>query len=190
MGCALVRYELWCIARSASVRYCVVHCSVPKETAWAWNQARAEATLPAAASKTEGTPSGAAVGEKGTPSAPARQEQVTPHTAAAAQEEGTPLAEAAAREEGTPSAAKQADSYSREVFEDLWRRHEEPDSRNRWDQPLFRLDPADRDSMAPALQVRAHGCQSFDHNSLKATIVRPLMLTDETLTIGCLIRGQ
>lgn len=46
------------------------------------------------------------------------------------------------------------DAYSSAVFDDLWRRYEEPDLRNRWDSPLFRV-AADHgeDSMAPVLQV-------------------------------------
>ncbi|KAL0035993.1 hypothetical protein WJX77_010483 [Trebouxia sp. C0004] len=34
------RYELWCLARAAGTRYCVVHCDVPIETAQEWNLAR------------------------------------------------------------------------------------------------------------------------------------------------------
>ncbi|EIE18514.1 chromatin associated protein KTI12 [Coccomyxa subellipsoidea C-169] len=83
------RYELWCIARAAGTRCCVVHCAVPKEQAWAWNEERAQGK----------------------------------------------------------------DAYSAEVFEDLWRRYEEPDARQRWDAPLFRLAPDQgKDTMQPVLQ--------------------------------------
>jgi len=34
------RYELWCLARAAGTRYCVVHCDVSIETAQEWNLAR------------------------------------------------------------------------------------------------------------------------------------------------------
>ncbi len=34
------RYELWCLARAAGTRYCVVHCDVPIEVAQEWNLAR------------------------------------------------------------------------------------------------------------------------------------------------------
>ncbi len=82
------RYELWCIARAAAARYCVLQCSAPRETAEAWNA-------------------------------------------------GRPPAEA----------------YSEAVFTDLWRRYEEPDSRNRWDQPLFRLDAEKAEESSAILQV-------------------------------------
>ena len=84
------RYELWCIARAAAARYCVLQCCVPEDTAKAWNAAR-----------------------------PAEQ------------------------------------GYSEEVFRDLWGRYEEPDSRNRWDKPLFRLDPQNAEQSATILQVFA-----------------------------------
>jgi hypothetical protein len=34
------RYELWCIARAAGVRFCLVHCDAPPEDARRWNAAR------------------------------------------------------------------------------------------------------------------------------------------------------
>ena len=87
-----IRYELWCIARAASTRYCMVHCEAPEPAARAWNAAR-----------------------------PAQ------------------------------------DAYSGAVLDDLWRRFEEPDSRNRWDQPLFRVATAteEPESRAAVLQVCA-----------------------------------
>ena len=84
------RYELWCIARAAAARYCVLQCSAPRETAEAWNAVR-------------------------------------------------PPAEA----------------YSETVFADLWSRYEEPDSRNRWDKPLFRLDAGQAEESDAILQVAA-----------------------------------
>lgn len=86
-----IRYELWCVARAASTRYCMMHCAAPEQAARAWNAARAE-----------------------------------------------------------------QDAYSGTVFSDLWRRFEEPDSRNRWDQPLFRVATSEEpDSRAAVLQVCA-----------------------------------
>ena len=68
------RYELWCIARAAGTRYCVVHCEVPNDTAQQWNTARPEDA-----------------------------------------------------------------AYSQNIFADLVSRFERPDSRNRWDKPLFTI---------------------------------------------------
>ncbi|KAL4432172.1 hypothetical protein ABPG77_005934 [Micractinium sp. CCAP 211/92] len=70
------RYQLWCHARSAGTRYCMVHVDTPVESCREWNAAR-----------------------------PA---------------------------EG---------AYSQEIFEDLACRFECPDSRNRWDSPLFMVRP-------------------------------------------------
>jgi protein KTI12 len=35
------RYELWCIARQAATRYCMVHVDTPTEMCRTWNAARA-----------------------------------------------------------------------------------------------------------------------------------------------------
>lgn len=71
------RYELWCIARAAGTRYCVVHVDTPAETCRAWNDSRPE-----------------------------------------------------------------SDRYPATVFDDLVRRFETPEAKNRWDSPLFRVTPA------------------------------------------------
>ncbi|XP_073279241.1 protein KTI12 homolog [Primulina huaijiensis] len=73
------RYELWCLARAAGTRYCVLHCDVEESTCRKWNQERSE---------------------------------------------------------------KSDSSYNDKIFEDLVRRFERPDSRNRWDSPLFELWPS------------------------------------------------
>lgn len=73
------RYELWCLARAAGTRYCVLHCDVEEITCRKWNQERSE---------------------------------------------------------------KSDSSYDDKIFEDLVRRFESPDSRNRWDSPLFELWPS------------------------------------------------
>lgn len=31
------RYELWCLARAARIRYCVVHCDVDEQSCRTWN---------------------------------------------------------------------------------------------------------------------------------------------------------
>ncbi|KAH7283272.1 hypothetical protein KP509_35G069700 [Ceratopteris richardii] len=72
------RYELWCIARSAGIRYCVLYCDAEVDTCKAWNKGRSE--------------------------------------------QGVGF-------------------YEDSVFEDLARRFEEPERKNRWDSPLFHLKP-------------------------------------------------
>ncbi|KAG6397781.1 hypothetical protein SASPL_144242 [Salvia splendens] len=73
------RYELWCLARAAGTRYCVVHCDVDETHCRRWNEQRRE---------------------------------------------------------------KSEACYDDKIFEDLVRRFERPDSRNRWDSPLFELWPS------------------------------------------------
>lgn len=73
------RYELWCLARAAGTRYCVLHCDVEETNCRKWNEERREKSEPA---------------------------------------------------------------YDDKIFEDLVRRFERPDSRNRWDSPLFELWPS------------------------------------------------
>lgn len=72
------RYELWCLARAAGIRYCVIYCDVEDTHCRKWNEER--------------------------------------------------------RERGEAS-------YNEKIFEDLVRRFERPDRRNRWDSPLFELWP-------------------------------------------------
>ncbi|GFP88721.1 protein kti12 homolog [Phtheirospermum japonicum] len=74
------RYELWCLARAAGTRYCVVHCDVEVDTCRKWNEERKERSDPT--------------------------------------------------------------YYEDRIFEDLVRRFERPDSKNRWDSPLFELWPS------------------------------------------------
>lgn len=73
------RYELWCLARAAGIRYCVVFCDTEENSCREWNNRRAEQ------------------GES---------------------------------------------SYDNKIFDDLARRLERPDRRNRWDSPLFELFPS------------------------------------------------
>ncbi|PSR88401.1 hypothetical protein CEY00_Acc31469 [Actinidia chinensis var. chinensis] len=72
------RYELWCLARAAGTRYCVLYCDVEENHCRNWNEER--------------------------------------------------------RERGEAA-------YEDKIFEDLVRRFERPDRRNRWDSPLFELWP-------------------------------------------------
>ncbi|CAL8466010.1 g5546 [Coccomyxa elongata] len=111
------RYELWCIARAAGTRCCVVHCKVPKETAWAWNKGR----------------------------------------------------------------APDEDAYSSAVFEDLWCRYEEPDARQRWDAPLFRLAPDEGvDSMAPVLQGVVQSLTEVAGPQQQSVVAKQLQPTQAT----------
>lgn len=73
------RYELWCLARGAGIRYCVLFCDAEDTHCRKWNEDR--------------------------------------------------------RRKGEPS-------YDDRIFEDLVRRFEKPDRRNRWDSPLFELWPS------------------------------------------------
>lgn len=72
------RYELWCLARAAGTRHCVLFCDVEERHCRNWNNERREKT---------------------------------------------------------------GISYNDDIFEDLVRRFERPDSRNRWDSPLYELYP-------------------------------------------------
>ncbi|XP_071731888.1 protein KTI12 homolog [Rutidosis leptorrhynchoides] len=72
------RYELWCLARAAGIRHCVLYCDVEETNCRIWNKERRD---------------------------------------------------------------KDGISYDDVIFEDLVRRFERPDSRNRWDSPLFELWP-------------------------------------------------
>ncbi|XP_073000228.1 protein KTI12 homolog [Typha latifolia] len=73
------RYELWCLARAAGIRYCVLFCDTEENGCREWNNKRGE------------------MGES---------------------------------------------TYDTRIFEDLIRRFEKPDRRNRWDSPLFELFPS------------------------------------------------
>lgn len=72
------RYELWCLARAAGIRYCVLYCDVEETHCRKWNEERRE---------------------------------------------------------------RVESSYNDKIFDDLVRRFEKPDRRNRWDSPLFELWP-------------------------------------------------
>ncbi|KNA10984.1 hypothetical protein SOVF_139340 [Spinacia oleracea] len=73
------RYELWCLARAAGVRYCVLYSDVVETDCRKWNEER--------------------------------------------------------REKGEAT-------YDENIFDDLVTRFEKPESRNRWDSPLFELQPS------------------------------------------------
>ena len=82
------RYELWCLARAAGTKYCVVHCDIPLQTSAEWNTARETST-----------------------------------------------------------------AYTQIVFDDLASRFERPDSRNRWDKPLYTINTAAEDYASQVYEI-------------------------------------
>ncbi|XP_029672227.1 protein KTI12 homolog isoform X1 [Formica exsecta] len=72
------RYEIYCMTKLYKTPQCTIHCDIPVEYAWLWNNKRVE-----------------------------------------------------------------LDRYSREIFDSLVARYETPDSKNRWDYPLFAITPED-----------------------------------------------
>lgn len=112
------RYELWCIARAAAIRYCVLYCDAGENTCRMWNKARLE------------------------------QGQL---------------------------------SYDDHIFDDLVRRFEEPDKRNRWDAPLFHLKLLGEDHVAetfPAFaEVVAFITGSNESAGKKSSFLQPTVAT-------------
>lgn len=111
------RYELWCLARAAGVRYCVLHCAVEETDCRKWNEDRKD---------------------KG---------EVT---------------------------------YDENIFEDLVRRFEKPDSRNRWDFPLFELQPSKDgiDKSSPAiLDAVSYLTRKVDSKTRDVKILQPTIAT-------------
>lgn len=111
------RYELWCLARAAGIRYCVVHCDADEQACRTWNVER--------------------------------------------------------RERGEPS-------YDDNIFEDLVRRFERPDSKNRWDSSLFELWPAregiDKSSTAMVDAV-TYLTKKVDSKTRDVKILQPTIAT-------------
>lgn len=111
------RYELWCLARAAGVRYCVLYCDVDDTECRKWNGDRKD---------------------KG---------EVT---------------------------------YDENIFEDLVRRFEKPDSRNRWDSPLFELQPSKDgiDTSSPAiLDAVSYLTKKIDSKTKDVKILQPTIAT-------------
>lgn len=111
------RYELWCLARAAGIRYCVLYCDVEENHCRKWNAERKER------------------GEA---------------------------------------------SYDDKIFEDLVRRFEKPDRRNRWDFPLFELWPS-RDgieSSSPAiLDAVLYLTKKVDSKTRDVKVLQPTIAT-------------
>lgn len=111
------RYELWCLARAAGIRYCVVFCDIADETCRQWNRMREE------------------MGES---------------------------------------------SYETKIFEDLVRRFEKPERRNRWDSPLFELFPS-KDGISQSSSVIADAVsyltKKIDSKTRDVKVLQPTIAT-------------
>ncbi|MBA0765625.1 hypothetical protein Gotri_014787 [Gossypium trilobum] len=114
------RYELWCLARAAGIRYCVLYCDVGESHCRKWNEER--------------------------------------------------------RKKGEAA-------YNDVIFEDLVRRFEKPDRRNRWDSPLFELwahnDGVERSSIA-IVDVVLYLTKKADSKSQDVKILQPTIATQNT----------
>lgn len=111
------RYELWCLARAAGIRYCVLYCDVEETHCREWNEERRN------------------------------------------------------KEEAT---------YDDSIFEDLVRRFEKPDRRNRWDSPLFELwphkDGIEKSSVA-IVDAVSYLTKKADSKSRDVKILQPTIAT-------------
>lgn len=111
------RYELWCLARAAGIRYCVLYCDVEDTHCRKWNEER--------------------------------------------------------REKGEAA-------YNDKIFEDLLRRFERPERRNRWDSPLFELwpfrDGIEKSSLA-ILDAVLYLTKKVDSKSQDIKILQPTIAT-------------
>ncbi|XP_043692518.1 protein KTI12 homolog [Telopea speciosissima] len=111
------RYELWCLARAAGIRYCVLFCDAEDNHCREWNKER--------------------------------------------------------RESGDGS-------YEDKIFEDLVRRFEKPDRRNRWDSPLFELWPSKdgiEQSSTAILDTVAYVTKKVDSKTRDIKVLQPTIAT-------------
>ncbi|GLJ17374.1 hypothetical protein SUGI_0301810 [Cryptomeria japonica] len=111
------RYELWCLARAAGTRYCVLYCDVEESYCKTWNNARRE---------------------------------------------------------------KGESAYSDKIFDDLVRRFEKPDRRNRWDSPLFELKPAEEQTnefSSAILDALSFLTKKIDSKSGDVRLLQPTIAT-------------
>ncbi|PNX83959.1 protein KTI12 [Trifolium pratense] len=111
------RYELWCLARAAGIRYCVFYCDVEDDDCRKWNQERRE---------------------------------------------------------------KGEDNYDDVIFEDLVRRFEKPERRNRWDSPLFELKSASSslsDSASIVDDAVSYITKKLDSKTRDVKILQPSIAT-------------
>ncbi|KAK1310264.1 hypothetical protein QJS10_CPA08g01237 [Acorus calamus] len=116
------RYELWCLARAAGIRYCVLHCDTEENHCRKWNTER--------------------------------------------------------RDNGESS-------YDENIFEDLVRRFEKPDRRNRWDSPLFELWPS-RDEIKQSSEAISEAViyltKKVDSKTRDVRVLQPTIATQSVRT--------
>ncbi|KAJ6805541.1 protein KTI12-like protein [Iris pallida] len=108
------RYELWCLARAAGIRYCVIYCDTVDDHCREWNNQR--------------------------------------------QENGQ-------------------SSYDTNIFEDLVRRFERPDRRNRWDSPLFELCPSKDNSSPVIAEAVSYLTRKVDSKTRDVKVLQPTIAT-------------
>ncbi|KAL5704106.1 hypothetical protein ACHQM5_022579 [Ranunculus cassubicifolius] len=111
------RYELWCIARAAGIRYCVIYCDLEEDICREWNKKR----------------------------------------------------------EGNGES-----TYNDKIFEDLVRRFEKPDRRNRWDSPLFELWPSKdgiQQSSEAIIDAVSYLTKKVDPKSREIKVLQPTIAT-------------
>nr|XP_043606564.1 protein KTI12 homolog [Erigeron canadensis] len=111
------RYELWCLARAAGIRHCVLHCDVEETHCRNWNKERRE---------------------------------------------------------------KSGISYDDPIFDDLVRRFERPDSRNRWDSPLYEIWPFKEgiEKSSPAIiDLVSYITKKVDSKTKDVKILQPTIAT-------------
>ncbi|KAM1065378.1 hypothetical protein TB1_020234 [Malus domestica] len=114
------RYELWCLARAAGIRYCVLFCDADETHCRKWNEER--------------------------------------------------------REKGEAA-------YSDKIFEDLVRRFETPERRNRWDSPMFELWPHKEGiekTSAAILDAVSYLTKKADAKSRDVKTLQPTIATQNT----------
>lgn len=114
------RYELWCLARAAGIRYCVVYCDVEETHCSKWNEERRE---------------------------------------------------------------KGESAYDDNIFEDLARRFEKPDRRNRWDSPLFELWPCKEGiekSSSAIIDAVSYLTKKVDARTRDVKILQPTIATQNS----------
>ncbi|KAG0466166.1 hypothetical protein HPP92_017746 [Vanilla planifolia] len=116
------RYELWCLARAAGIRYCVLFCDAEENYCREWNNNRQE---------------------------------------------------------------KEEYSYEMKIFDDLIRRFERPDCRNRWDCPLFELFPSKDgiDKSSPAItDAASYLTRRVDSKTRDIKVLQPTIATQNLRT--------
>eukprot|EP00262_Sarcandra_glabra_P005500 TRINITY_DN1714_c0_g3_i1.p1 TRINITY_DN1714_c0_g3~~TRINITY_DN1714_c0_g3_i1.p1 ORF type:complete len:303 (+),score=30.02 TRINITY_DN1714_c0_g3_i1:107-1015(+) len=116
------RYELWCLARAAGIRYCVLYCETEEIHCREWNKLR---------------------GEKGEP------------------------------------------TYDDNIFDDLVRRFEKPNRRNRWDTPLYELWPSKdgtKQSSTAIVEAVSYLTKRVDSKSRDVKVLQPTIATQNVRT--------